>query len=62
MQTNFIEHKYKFEMNDLRCILQLINVALIVFVGFNVGATFGLVIAICGIINLNNIESLLNKN
>lgn len=45
-----IEHKYKFEMNDLRCILQLINVALIVFVGFNVGATFGLIIAICGII------------
>lgn len=45
-----IEHKYKFEWNDLRCLLQLINVALIVFVGFNVGATFGLIIASLGLI------------
>lgn len=45
-----IKHKYKFEWNDLRCVLQLINVALIVFVGFNVGAIFGLVIASLGLI------------
>ena len=45
-----IEHKYKFEMNDLRALLQIINVALIVFVGFNVGATFGLIIARLGLI------------
>lgn len=45
-----IEEKYRFEMNDLRCILQFINVILIVFVGFNVGATFGLIIAFLGLI------------
>ena len=45
-----IEEKYRFEMNDLRALLQLINVALIVFVGFNVGAIFGLCIAGLGLI------------
>ena len=45
-----IETKYKFEMNDLRALLQLINVALIVFAGFQVGAIFGLCIATLGII------------
>jgi MFS superfamily sulfate permease-like transporter len=45
-----IEHKYKFEWNDLRCLLQLINVALIVFWSFDVGAIFGLVVASLGII------------
>ena len=45
-----IEQKYKFEMNDLRALLQIINVALIVFVGFNIGATFGLIIASLGLI------------
>lgn len=45
-----IEGKYKFEMNDLRALLQLINVALIVFAGFNVGATFGLCVASLGLI------------
>ena len=45
-----IEQKYKFEMNDIRAILQLINVGLIVFVGFNVGAIFGLIIATLGLI------------
>lgn len=45
-----IEQKYKFEMNDIRAILQLINVGLIVFVGFNVGAIFGLIIASLGLI------------
>jgi MFS superfamily sulfate permease-like transporter len=45
-----IETEYKFEMNDLRALLQLINVALIVFVGFNVGAIFGLCIAVLGLI------------
>lgn len=45
-----IEHRYKFEMNDLRALLQIINVVLIVFVGFDVGATFGLIIASLGLI------------
>lgn len=45
-----IEGAYKFEMNDLRAALQLVNVALIVFVGFDVGAIFGLSIATLGLI------------
>lgn len=45
-----IESKYRFEMNDLRALLQLINVALIVFAGFDVGATFGLCVASLGLI------------
>jgi hypothetical protein len=45
-----IEGKYKFEMNDLRALLQLINVALIVFAGFDVGATFGLCVASLGLV------------
>ena len=45
-----IESKYKFEMNDLRALLQLINVALIVFSGFDVGAIFGLCVAGLGLI------------
>lgn len=45
-----IDGKYKFEMNDLRALLQLINVALIVFAGFQVGAIFGLCIAVLGLI------------
>lgn len=45
-----IEHKYKFEMNDLRALLQIINVTLIVFIGFDIGATFGLIIASLGLI------------
>ena len=45
-----IEGKYKFEWNDLRAFLQIINVALIVFAGFNVGAIFGLCVAGLGLI------------
>lgn len=45
-----IEDKYKFEMNDLRALLQLVNVALIVFAGFQVGAIFGLCIAVLGLV------------
>lgn len=45
-----IEGKYKFEMNDLRAALQLINVALIVFAGFDIGAIFGLCVATLGLI------------
>ena len=45
-----IEGAYKFEMNDIRAALQLVNVALIVFVGFDVGAIFGLSIATLGLI------------
>jgi MFS superfamily sulfate permease-like transporter len=45
-----IEHKYKFEWNDLRALLQIVNVALIVFWSFDVGAIFGLCVASLGLI------------
>lgn len=45
-----VEKKYTFEWNDLRALLMLVNVGLIVFCGFNVGAIFGLVIASLGLI------------
>lgn len=45
-----IDGKYKFEWNDLRAVLQLINLLLIVVCGFNVGAVFGLVIGGIGLI------------
>lgn len=45
-----VDGKYKFEWNDLRALLQLINVALIVFVSIPVGSVFGLVIASLGLI------------
>jgi hypothetical protein len=44
-----IETAYKFEMNDLRCLIQVINVALIMVFGLSV-AWFGLAVAICGLI------------
>ena len=45
-----VDGKYKFEWNDLRALLQLINVALIVFVSIPVGSVFGLIIASLGLI------------
>ena len=44
-----IETKYKFEMNDLRCIIQIINVVLIMIFGLSV-SWFGLTIAVCGLV------------
>lgn len=45
-----IETDYKFEWNDLRALLQIVNVMLIVFAGFNVGAVFGLIIGGLGLL------------
>jgi hypothetical protein len=45
-----IESEYKFEWNDLRALLQIVNVMLIVFAGFNVGAVFGLIIGGLGLL------------
>lgn len=45
-----IDGKYRFEWNDLRALLQIINVALIVFAGFDIGAIFGLTVAALGLI------------
>lgn len=44
-----IETEYKFEMNDLRAIIQILNVALIMMFGLSV-SWFGLALAIFGLI------------
>lgn len=44
-----INEKYKFEWNDLRCLLTVINVILIMTIGFQV-AWFGLTISILGFV------------
>lgn len=44
-----IETKYTFEMNDLRAVIQIINVVLIMIYGLSI-AWFGLAIAVAGLI------------
>lgn len=44
-----ITENYKFEWNDLRCFITLINVILIMIYGFSI-AWFGLAVAALGII------------
>lgn len=44
-----IETKYKFEWNDLRAIIQIVNVALLFIIGYSV-AWFGLAVAVFGLI------------
>ena len=44
-----IETSYQFEMNDLRAIIQIVNVALIMIFGLSV-SWFGLALAVCGLI------------
>lgn len=44
-----IEEPYKFEMNDLRAVIQIINVALIMIFGLSV-SWFGLALAVCGLV------------
>lgn len=44
-----IETNYQFEMNDIRAIIQVINVTLIMIFGLSV-SWFGLALAICGLI------------
>lgn len=44
-----IESKYKFEYNDLRCLITVINVILIIIYGLSI-AWFGLAIAVIGVI------------
>lgn len=44
-----ITEKYKFEWNDLRCLLTVINVFLIMTIGFEV-AWFGLGISVLGFV------------
>lgn len=44
-----IETKYRFEMNDLRALIQVINVALIMRFGLCI-SWFGLVLAVFGLV------------
>jgi hypothetical protein len=44
-----IEHSYKFEWNDLRTVLTVINVLLIIIFGV-AGSWFGLAISLFGIV------------
>ena len=44
-----IESKYKFEYNDLRCLITVINVILIMIYGLSI-AWFGLAVAVIGVI------------
>jgi len=44
-----IETAYKFEMNDIRAVIQVINVGLIIAYGLSV-AWFGLALAVFGLI------------
>lgn len=44
-----IEENYKFEWNDLRCFITVINVILIMIYGLSI-SWFGLAVAIVGII------------
>lgn len=43
-----IESKYKFEYNDLRCLITVINVVLIMIYGLSI-AWFGLAVAVIGV-------------
>lgn len=44
-----IERRYKFEMNDIRALIQVVNVVLIMIFGLSV-SWFGLAVAVCGIV------------
>ena len=44
-----IEEPYQFEMNDLRALIQIINVILIMMFGLSI-SWFGLFLAVCGLI------------
>ncbi len=44
-----IEDSYKFEWNDLRCFINVINVILIMIYGLSI-AWFGLAVAVIGLI------------
>lgn len=44
-----IKTPYQFEINDLRCLIQIINVVLIMIFGLSV-SWFGLAIAVAGLI------------
>lgn len=51
MIKNFfkIETAYKFEWNDLRCLITIVNVVLIIIFGLSV-SWFGLAVALIGVV------------
>ena len=50
---------YNFEINDLRCFITLVNVALIILFGSSV-AYFGLIVALLGIVKDLTIDRKIN--
>lgn len=54
-----IEKKYEFEWNDLRAVIQIVNVVLIMIFGLTV-AWFGLAIAVLGLVKDLLIDRYLN--
>ena len=50
---------YNFEINDLRCFITLINVALIILFGSSV-AYFGLIVALLGVVKDLTIDKKIN--
>lgn len=54
-----IEEPYKFEYNDLRCAITLINVVLIMIFGLSI-SWFGLAIALIGVIKDLTVDRRIN--
>lgn len=54
-----IETPYKFEWNDLRCLITIINVVLIMIFGLSI-AWFGLAVALIGVIKDLTIDRHIN--
>lgn len=54
-----IEEKYRFEYNDLRCLITILNVVLIIIYGLSI-SWFGLAVAAIGIIKDLTIDRHIN--
>ena len=54
-----IEGAYKFEWNDLRCFITVINVILIMIFGLSI-AWFGLVVALVGVVKDLTVDRRIN--
>ena len=55
-----IEDSYKFEWNDLRCFITVVNVILIMIYGLSI-SWFGLAVALIGIIKDLTVDHRLNS-
>lgn len=54
-----IEEKYRFEYNDLRCLITILNVVLIIIYGLSI-SWFGLAVAAIGIVKDLTIDRHIN--